>query len=363
MIPTLDALQTIAAGVLQRLPDGLTHGKVAATLYGLGFVGRCALPRLREGGVRLVCGYDANEALQGQCLDGLPVRAPADLHSRRPGFVVITARHAVRAISAMLEELDIPHVSYDAWQAAAAFAEFCDVHDRLLCDDRSQQALRAVLAAMLTGDADYCEAVWEGDQYLCLPRFREGCDEHFVDAGAFDGDSAENFLRIRAGRFAKLYAFEPGVVQFAALQARAMRWIQDWRIDPARIELINAALGEGNHSVRLISANGQLTNLAACGASGGNGGMVNVVSLDCFLADRPVTFLKADVEGMEMDLLRGASAVIRRHQPKLAVCAYHHPTDILDIVNSVYALVPQYRVALRHHSPCLMETVLYFWID
>lgn len=363
MTPSLNTLRAIAADVLRSLPDGLLRGEIAAGLYGLGFVGRCALPRLRQRGVRLVCGYDANKALQGKCINGLSVRAPDDLQSHRPEFVIITARHAVKALARRLEGLGILHVSYDAWRAAAEFAAFCDVHDRLLADDRSKQVLRAVLAAMLTGETEYCEAVCEDSQYFCLPRFREGADEHFVDAGAFDGDSAEHFLRVRSGRFAKLYAFEPGAAQFAALKARAVRWVVDWRLDPARIELINAGLGEGDHWMQVESANGQLTSLAGYGVGGTSDTSVNVVSLDRFLDDRPVTFLKADVEGMEMELLRGASAAIRKHRPKMALCTYHHPTDIPDIANYACALVPAYRFALRHHSSQLMETVLYCWTD
>jgi FkbM family methyltransferase len=263
----------------------------------------------------------------------------------------------------MLDELGVPHVSYDAWLAAAEFAAFCDVHELLLCDDRSKEVLRAVLAAMLTGDADYCRAVCEADQYFCLPSFRDGDGEYFVDAGAFDGDSAESFLRVHSGRFAKLYAFEPGAVQFAALQARAARWVADWRVDPARLELVNAGLGQDERSIHVESANGRLTNLAGCGAAGANGTPVEVVSLDGFLNGRPITFLKADVEGMEMDLLRGARTAIREHRPKIAVCVYHHATDIPDIANFIRGLVPEYRFALRHHSPLLMETVLYCWAE
>jgi FkbM family methyltransferase len=363
MTPSLDSLEVTASDVLRRLPEGLTRGGIAAGLYGFGFVGRAALPQLRRRGVHLVCGYDANEALHGRCIDGLTVRAPAMLQSDRPEYVVVTARHAVKTIAAVLEQLGIPHVSYDAWRAAESFAAFRDVHDRLLADERSKQVLRAVLAAMLTGEASYCESVCEKDQYFCLPSFRNGQNEHFVDAGAFDGDSADHFLRLRAGRFAKLYAFEPGTVQFAALQARAQRWVDDWGIDPARIELVNAGLGDGEQAMLLETANGQLTSLASYSAKGEKGFAAAVVSLDRYLDGRPVTFLKADVEGMERQLLRGASGAIQRHRPKLAICAYHHPTDIPAFASYIRTLVPEYRLALRHHSPQLLETVLYSWID
>jgi hypothetical protein len=62
-----------------------------------------------------------------------------------------------------------------------------------------------------------------------------------------------------------------------------------------------------------------------------------------------------------MALLRGAQVTIRRHRPKIAVCAYHYPTDIPELAHAIGELVPNYRFALRHHTPQLMETVLYCW--
>jgi len=92
-------------------------------------------------------------------------------------------------------------------------------------------------------------------------------------------------------------------------------------------------------------------------------GAVSVISLDRYLDGAPATFIKADVEGMEMALLKGASETIVRCRPKLAICVYHYPSDIPQISSYLKSLVPDYRFALRHHSPQLMETVLYAWAE
>ncbi|MGI8525058.1 MAG: FkbM family methyltransferase [Pseudolabrys sp.] len=89
----------------------------------------------------------------------------------------------------------------------------------------------------------------------------------------------------------------------------------------------------------------------------------DAVSLDHYLEGERVTFLKADVEGMEMALLKGAETMIRRDRPKLAICVYHYPSDLPDIANRLAAWVPEYKFALRHHSPQQMETVLYCSAD
>jgi len=363
MIPDMDALRSAADTVLKAVPAGIAQGKIGAGLYGLGFVGRWALSYLKRRGVRLVSGYDAASAAIGAALDGLPVRTPDGLTSARPDFMFISARHAVREISARLSGLGIAHVSVDAWHAASDFDSFRHVHDDLLSDDRSRAVLRAVMMTMLSGNARWCAMVFEKDQYFALPRFCTPTGEIYVDAGAFVGDSVERFIFANNGVFSKIFAFEPGPRQFAALEARTRRLVTEWARDPADIELVNAALGEGRGSLAAASASGQLTSLALRDKARADGVSVEVVGLDDFLKGGRVTFLKADVEGMEMALLRGAQATIRRQKPKIAICVYHYPSDIPAIANYLAGVVPDYRFALRHHSPMFMETVLYCWVE
>jgi len=360
MIPTQGNLSSAAKKVLKSVPPGVMRGKVDTGLYGLGFLGRWVLPRLKGEGVRLVSCYDGNIALAGSRVDGTPIRAANDLKSGAPDFMFIAARHAVQPVSAMLSAMKIAHASYDAWHVASNFEAFQAVHDRL-DDERSKEVLRAVLMTMLSGDRSFCAAVAERDQYFCLPPFYGWEKEAYVDAGAFVGDSAERFVWAHNGLFSKLYAFEPGPHQFAALTARFRRLIDEWALDAKSVALVNAGLGERNSSLSAGNANGQMTNLTLGENSGSTS--VQVVSLDRYLDGAPITFLKADVEGMEMALLKGARMTIKRCRPKLAICVYHYPTDIPDITNCLAQLVPDYRFALRHHSPQLMETVLYCWID
>ena len=263
MIPTMASLGTAADRVLASVPDGLMRGEIPTGLYGLGFLGPWALPRLKQRGIRLVSCYDANVALNNTLAEGLPVRAASDLKSAAPKFLFVTARHAVQPVSAMFSDLNIAHVSYDAWHVASNFNAFRHVHDRLLHDERSKSVLRAVLMTMLTGDRCYCEAVFEKDQYFGLPQFCSFENEIYVDAGAFVGDSAERFIWAHNGLFSKIYLFEPGPRQFAALKVRARRLVEEWALDSSSIELANAGLGESDGSISAVSANGQLTSFAA----------------------------------------------------------------------------------------------------
>ena len=72
-----------------------------------------------------------------------------------------------------------------------------------------------------------------------------------------------------------------------------------------------------------------------------------------------MTFIKMDIEGAELEALRGAESIIRKQRPKLAICVYHKPEDIWTIPMYILSLQNDYRLFLRHYSFGDTETVLY----
>lgn len=88
---------------------------------------------------------------------------------------------------------------------------------------------------------------------------------------------------------------------------------------------------------------------------------VEVVALDRFL-EEPYSFLKADIEGFEYNMLQGAQNGIMKNKPLLAICIYHNEMDLFGIQLLIHQLVPEYKFAVRHHSSTWSETVLYAYI-
>ena len=88
---------------------------------------------------------------------------------------------------------------------------------------------------------------------------------------------------------------------------------------------------------------------------------IEVVALDDVVdANDKVTFLKMDIESAELNALYGARRVIEKDKPRLAICVYHKPEDIIYIASYILSINPEYKLFLRHHSLISsFETVLY----
>lgn len=92
------------------------------------------------------------------------------------------------------------------------------------------------------------------------------------------------------------------------------------------------------------------------------GGMVESVTIDESvekLGLPRIDFIKMDIEGAELDALRGGEASIRRHRPKMALSLYHKPEDFEVIPRYLNGLGLNYKFYLDHHTIYQNETVLF----
>lgn len=64
---------------------------------------------------------------------------------------------------------------------------------------------------------------------------------------------------------------------------------------------------------------------------------------------RASTSIKLDVEGTELEVLRGAATTITRFKPILALSAYHKWDDFWTLMEFVKDLNPEYEFALRQY--------------
>ena len=176
-----------------------------------------------------------------------------------------------------------------------------------------------------------------------------------VDGGAFWGDTSL-WLAEQSAPDGRVVAFEPDPGSRRVLEAN----LRANKAHGGRVEVRGEALWDSE--TRLV-----LTALGAASTVGDGGGReVRAVTLDALRRDGAlarVDFVKLDVEGAELRVLRGASDLIRERPPRLAVAVYHRPEDLVVIPRLLHDLAPAYRFAITHRSLHQFDTMLFAWTD
>jgi FkbM family methyltransferase len=333
-------------------------------IFGAGVQGRVAMRHLNKYGVKVLCFTDNDPHKQGTLIDGIPVVSPLDSAIASAPIVLIAARQAVQPLSEQLNDMGIIHLSFDAYFVMRNFDRIAHVRNDLLQDARSRLSYDGIIKTILTGDNSYCASIMEGNQYFALPEFVSIGYDHFVDAGAYVGDTMEKFIWMCSGVFEQIYAFEPGEPQISAMKHRLERLCREWAISETSVVCENAGLADKDETLAISLSNVLANTSIDCDGYGDERqiGNIRCYSLDSYLAGRPATFIKADIEGMELAMLHGAQETIRRYKPKMALSIYHNPGHLFEIAEYVNYLVPEYKIAVRHHSPIFAESILYCWV-
>ncbi|KAA6343187.1 hypothetical protein EZS27_009126 [termite gut metagenome] len=161
-----------------------------------------------------------------------------------------------------------------------------------------------------------------------------------IDAGAWIGD----FSAYAISKGAISYAFEPVKDNYDILCKTSL-------LNKERIVPIPMGLGDYCGDINILikgdynTANSMIpeTNFATTIREE----IVSITTLDQFIEENRLTtvdFIKADIEGAERDMLRGASNVLKTFAPKLAICTYHLPDDPEVLEKIILEANPNYRI-------------------
>ena len=225
-----------------------------------------------------------------------------------------------------------------------------------LADERSKTLYRSLIAYRCRKNRADIDPYMQPksasylDRALILP----GGREVFVDAGAFGGQSSLAFqeLCLRAGQPApRCVLFEPEAFNYARLQKNLPLFVKEPICFPLGLwrEADGRSFTPGALSSSKIDPSGRAK--------------IQVDALDAILQTLPelppVTYLKIDVEGADLDVLIGARKTIEAHRPRIAVAIYHSDEHMLAIPEYLHALCPSYQFHVRHYCCLESETVLY----
>jgi FkbM family methyltransferase len=76
-----------------------------------------------------------------------------------------------------------------------------------------------------------------------------------------------------------------------------------------------------------------------------------------------ITYLKADIEGFEAEMLKGAEQTIKRNKPKIAITTYHTQNDPKEIIDLITGFVPEYKYYIKGiYEKTPKPVMIHFWI-
>ncbi len=176
--------------------------------------------------------------------------------------------------------------------------------------------------------------------------------DHVIDAGGCFGDTALGFANA-VGKEGRVYVFDPMPKHCAIMR-------QQLTMNPTlapRILIFPMGLSDRVNDVAPLPENDLINPGARIVAD-----EMPTITIDEIAARNKiprVDFIKMDIEGSELDALRGAESTIRRWRPKLAVSLYHRPEDFFSIPSWIDSLGIGYRLFLDHYSIHHEKTVLF----
>jgi FkbM family methyltransferase len=174
-----------------------------------------------------------------------------------------------------------------------------------------------------------------------------------IDAGGCWGDTALYFAH-KTGANGSVYCYE-----FEAENLKLFGYNMDLNPElAARTHLVRHPVWSKPGVPLDVTGSGPSTRLTAAKGAG----MVTTDSIDALVTResvQSVDFIKMDIEGAELDALRGAETTLRAHRPKLAISIYHRLEHFWEIPRYISGLGLGYRFYIDHFTIHAEETMLF----
>ena len=351
-----------------------TAGK-PVVLYGTGDGADKVLARLAETGVPVSGIFASDEFVRGQQFHGFTVRTYSELLALRETVIVLIA--FASELPDVLErfyklasvhETYAPHVPVFSGEETVTAAwikkyerELQMVYERL-ADAVSRETFASVLNYKLSGKLSYLQACTTNRAEDLRTIFSFVGEEMYLDLGAYNGDTVQEFLQLTRGRYKKIVALEPDPKNYKKLTD----FVRQYELK--NVTCLQAGVWNDCGSLELTGNGGRQSTFWEADRSGfatqnlsQTGSMkkkikkqqVTVVSVDTVLGNEHADYMKFDVEGVEKEALEGAAGHLAPDGngalPKLLVAAYHHDEDLFALPLLLWKLQPEYKIYLRKH--------------
>jgi FkbM family methyltransferase len=342
-------------------------------LYGASNTGRMCLRALREAGFEPVGFIDDTEFKIGKPFEGLPTISGDQFlagHAAGPDVAVVISTTYAKVVLERLTrgapnlglfimfDMAFKRSPQQRLEKHLAFSGRLRDLDPTGLDPDSVVVLAGIEAYLATGDSMHLFRVATADECYFTPevlRHLKGKRLNILDAGAHDGDLIR-VLRKFDLDVATWHCFEPDPGNIAKLLAnRETLGLSDVMTSHAfglwdSETVLRFKLHDGGTNSKIV-------------LDGEADFSIPVKTIDATLAGHDINFVKMDIEGAELNALRGGLTTLRAHRPVLAISIYHSVEDYFDIFEFLRQNLEGYRFQIKQHAVTQSETVLYGFPD
>lgn len=182
----------------------------------------------------------------------------------------------------------------------------------------------------------------------CYQKPEDNCDitihegDIVLDLGAWIGD----FSAYACKKGATVYSFEPSEENRILLE----KTVELNKENAGKIIIVPFGVGDEN---KTINFNLNKSHMASSTFITDDRSFITtqvaVVKLDDWVQENNlnIDFIKADIEGFERYMLKGAVNILKTQQPVLSLCTYHMPDDPEIMKNIILDANPNYKVIQR----------------
>jgi len=345
-------------------------------VYGIGSCGRLVADTLRRCGNVPACFLD-RKAQPGQQIDGIKVLYPDQARIVYPDLSGVTvilglfndsrSSHAPD-VAGYLKQLGfgevicfenfyqvfLPETPEPFWLSDPElyfnYRSEIEQCSTIWADEKSRNIFGALIQHRLGAGYEILpEPDWNDVTYLPKDVPLWSPPYNFIDAGAYDGDTIDHFIRSGV-TFRKLLALEPDLNNFSKLVQRKEYFSRF----SEEAYFIPAGLGESCHRVSFDSQGIATSKISDSGNS-----TIPIIPLDLSVHGFIPNYIKMDIEGAEKGALCGMRHTVEKYQPMLAICIYHYPQDLFLLPLMVRSWQWQVDLYLRMHCAHGLDTVMY----
>jgi FkbM family methyltransferase len=216
---------------------------------------------------------------------------------------------------------------------------------RSLNDEKSRRLLKEIWNYRQQGDIRTCPQPSRDDEYIPKDLQKYKGPLKMIDCGACTGQALEQI--VNAGyELHSFVAFEPDAKNFELLRKK----------NYASQKATYLPLGVWSTEAQL-KFKGSGSTGSALDEEGDT--VIQCVSLDHIIQGFHPNLIKLDVEGAEIEAMRGMEQIIREDRPNLCISIYHEPSHLYELPLLVQSWNLGYQLAIRVHEYNTFGVVLY----